>query len=113
MTIQRIVCAKRARCHHGSHLVSVCLGEENGVGVEVLSISEIYSEMDRGVSFVTFNGWHQAASVLVGSCGCGVETLQSEPGSAWQNDVARLKECRGNGNWDDAESDAREWARFG
>jgi hypothetical protein len=95
----RIVCGRLTPCSARGHLDSVCLGEDNGVGAERFTVSEIYAEMDRGAGFVTFNGWHQAAPVQRGTCGCGAETLTSEVGSAPQNDIAKLRTCRGDGNW--------------
>jgi hypothetical protein len=112
MKVQRVVCARRTPCQYGSHIISVGLGEDPEQRVEVFAVAEVYAEMDRGASFVTSNDWHQAAAVTKGSCGCGVDTLLSEPGSAWQNDIARLKHFRGDGRWDEAESAIRTQPRW-
>jgi hypothetical protein len=109
----RIACAKRVRCAHGSHIVSVGLGGDDGRPAGRLTVAEVYAGMGRGEVFHTHNGWHAAAAVAKDRCGCGAETLRSAPGAVKENNLDRLSPCRGDGDWEGAFSESRTWVPWG
>jgi Protein of unknown function (DUF3892) len=94
MSSRQIICTDQTGCSQSGHITAVGLDDTGSdKASERLTVSEVYSAMDRGDIFYTWGGG-KVALVHKYKCGCGLATLRSAADATTLNNLDSLRLCR-------------------
>jgi hypothetical protein len=89
----QIVCCEQTGCARSGHIVAVGVGTDPSAASNRMTVSEVYSAMDRGVRFYTEDRYGNQAWVHKYACPCGRGSLRSAPDCTTGNNLDNLRIC--------------------
>ena len=93
MASHRIVCCEQTSCSQSGHIIAVGVGSDSMAASQRLTVSEVWSAMDRGEVFYTSDDRGRVARVQKFYCGCGRGSLRSTADATTANNLDNLRLC--------------------